>query len=67
MGNQATLAAGAITPVTQADPEGRLVIVAARFGRGLVIRPGLPDFGARLRPDPEIATLMGRTWTLLSR
>jgi hypothetical protein len=67
VGNQTTLVAGAITPVTQAEPEGRLVIVAARFGRGLVIRPGMPDFAARLTPSPEIATLMGRTWTLLSR
>jgi flagellar hook assembly protein FlgD len=67
VGNQATLAAGAITPVTPAEPEGRLVIVAARFGRGLVIRPGLPDFAQRLTPSREMATLMERTWTLLSR
>lgn len=67
VGNQATLVAGAITPVTPADPEGRLVIVATRFGRGLLIRPGLPEFGARLGRNPEIATLMERTWTLLSR
>jgi hypothetical protein len=67
VGNQATLVAGAITPVTQADPDGRLVIVAARFGRGLVIRPGLSDFATRLSPNPEFATLMERTWTLLSR
>jgi hypothetical protein len=46
---------------------GRPVIVAARFGNGLVIRTGLPGIGARLTPDRNTAALMGRIWTLLSR
>ena len=49
---------------TQAPPP-RQVIVAARFGEGLVIRPGLPDFSARLRDSPELAELLDRMWTLL--
>jgi hypothetical protein len=67
VGNQATLVAGAVTPPAQAEPAGRLVVVAARFGRGLVIRPGLPDFATRLGTSSKLATLMERTWTLLSR
>ncbi len=43
----------------------RQVIVAARFGEGLVIRPGMPDFSARLRDSPEFAELLDRMWTLL--
>jgi hypothetical protein len=46
---------------------GRAVIVAARFGTGLVIRTGLPGIAARLGPDRNTAALMGRMWTLLSR
>jgi len=41
------------------------VIVAARFGKGLVIRTGLPEFSARLRESPELAELLDRAWTLL--
>ena len=43
----------------------RQVIVAARFGQGLVIRTGLPDFSASLRDDADLAELLDRTWTLL--
>jgi hypothetical protein len=51
---------------TAATADGqRTVIVAARVGRGLVIRPGLPDFSARLGRDAELSTLLERTWTLL--
>jgi hypothetical protein len=45
----------------------REVIVASRLGDGLVIRPGLPDFSAKLRTNPELATFLERTWTLLRR
>jgi hypothetical protein len=45
----------------------RQVIVASRLGKGLVIRPGLPDFAAALKTNPELAGFMERTWTLLSR
>ncbi len=48
-------------------PDGAPVIVAARFGRGLVIRPGIPGFASRLSVDPASAELMRRAWTLLSR
>jgi hypothetical protein len=45
----------------------RQVIVASRLGRGLVIRPGMPDFAASLKTNAELAGFMERTWTLLSR
>jgi len=53
------LAADAVTR------EGRPVIVAARTGRGLVVRTGIPDFAQRLTPRPESAALMNRLWALL--
>jgi hypothetical protein len=59
IGGEARLASSAVTP------DGRQVIVAARFGRGLVIRPGIPGFATRLGTDPASAELMGRIWTLL--
>ena len=46
---------------------GQAVIVAERYGRGLVIRTGYPQFAARLRTDPNSATLMNRIWQLISR
>jgi hypothetical protein len=48
-------------------PDTKAVIVAARFGGGLVIRTGLPDFASHLKADVNVSELMGRTWTLLSR
>jgi hypothetical protein len=52
--------------VAAAGPQtGRPIIVAARYGKGLVIRTGLPEFAARLSRDPETAGLMRRIWTLL--
>jgi flagellar hook assembly protein FlgD len=44
------------------------VIVAARFGKGLVIRTGFPGFAQRLSAgtDPATTALMGKMWTLLS-
>ena len=59
-GDNAIAAAAA----TQDSPP-RQVIVAARFGRGLVIRTGLPDFSASLQDDAELAELLDRIWTLL--
>jgi len=50
--------------VTEGD---RLVVVAARFGSGLVVRTGIQDFSLRLADHPESSALMGRLWTLLSR
>ena len=44
------------------------VVVAARFGKGLVIRPGFPSFAQRAadNSDPATSMLMARMWTLLS-
>ncbi len=57
----AVLAADAVTTA------GRPVIVAARTGKGLVVRPGIPDFPQRLSSRPESAALMNRLWVLMSR
>jgi flagellar hook assembly protein FlgD len=47
-------------------PDGlQTVIVGARFGRGLVVRTGVPDFPTRLSGDVASAELIGRIWTLL--
>jgi hypothetical protein len=43
----------------------RQVIVASRLGKGIVIRPGLPDFSASLRSNAELAGFLERAWTLL--
>jgi hypothetical protein len=59
-GGTRALAAAAAT-----QPGDRQVIVASRFGDGLVVRPGLPDFSAELSTNPELATLLERAWTLL--
>jgi len=56
---------GAIAAVAATQDGERQVIVAARFGKGLVIRPGMPDFSARLQDSPELAELLDRIWTLL--
>jgi hypothetical protein len=46
---------------------GAPVIVAIAVGRGLVIRTGLPEWGARMRSDVNVQALTKRAWTLLSR
>ncbi len=43
----------------------RQVIVASRLGKGIVIRPGLPDFSASLGANSELADFLERAWTLL--
>jgi hypothetical protein len=56
--------------VTSQETGAKTVILAVRFGKGLVIRPGFADFAPRLSsptPDPAVAPLMARMWTLLSR
>ncbi|MCW2985063.1 MAG: hypothetical protein JWR63_2633 [Conexibacter sp.] len=65
VGTEADLLTNAVTK----SPEGRSVIVAAQFGKGLVIRTGFPSFARRLAADTDPATtaLMARMWTLLSR
>jgi hypothetical protein len=57
--------ADAIAAAAATQDGARQVIVAARFGDGLVIRPGLPDFSASLRDDAELGELLDRIWTLL--
>ncbi|MCU1676682.1 MAG: hypothetical protein JWM93_1440, partial [Frankiales bacterium] len=55
-------------PVAAAvDDHGRRVIVAASFGKGLVIRTGLPGFAASLNRDRNAAALMESLWLRLSR
>jgi hypothetical protein len=63
VGGQGRLVASAVTE------GGRPAISAERFGRGLVLRFGLPELPTRLtldETDPPTA-LMARAWTLLSR
>lgn len=63
----ASVGGGRKAVATAVTPDGRGVIVAARVGRGLVIRPGLPDLGVRLTPDAATATLMNRLWVLMAQ
>jgi hypothetical protein len=50
---------------TAVAPGNELVVVAARYGEGLVIRPGIAGFPSRLTDDVESQELLGRMWTLL--
>lgn len=58
-GEQSERVAAAVTP------GGRAVVSAARFGKGLVIRSGLPELPSRLSTDPQLAQIVRNTWTLL--
>lgn len=58
---------GAIAAAAATQDGRRDVIVASRLGKGLVIRPGLPDFSASLRTNVELTGFLERAWTLLSR
>jgi hypothetical protein len=58
-GREAEPFAAAVTP------EDEVVIVGARYGEGLVLRPGIPGFATRLSGDPASRELLGRIWTLL--
>lgn len=65
-GDEANLLSNAVTD----DPDDpKTVVIAARFGKGLVIRPGFPSFARRVaeNSDPATSALMARMWTLLSR
>jgi len=48
------------------DIDAKPVVVGARFGRGLVLRTGLPELALRIDDDRNTAELVERTWTLLS-
>ncbi|HWI70830.1 MAG TPA: FlgD immunoglobulin-like domain containing protein [Baekduia sp.] len=65
VGDEADLLSNAVTD----DDAAKTVVIAARFGKGLVIRPGFPSFAQRAAADSDPATsaLMARMWTLLSR
>jgi hypothetical protein len=65
VGDEADLLSNAVTSTKYAS---KTVIVAARFGKGLVIRPGFPSFAHRVatNADPATSALMARMWTLLS-
>ncbi len=57
--------AGALLASAATLESDRPVIVAARVGRGIAIRTGLPEFSASVRGSAELAELLDRTWTLL--
>jgi len=59
--------AGAVAAAAATLDGRRQVIVASRLGKGLVIRPGLPDFSAMLKTNAELEGFMERVWTLLAR
>lgn len=60
-GPQARLVASAV------NGDGKPVITAATFGKGLVIRTGLAGFASHLNADRNAAALMESTWLKLSR
>lgn len=65
---EATASLGSAREVAAAvTKDDRPVVVAARFGKGLVIRPGIRDFAQRLMPRPESAALMNRLWTIMAQ
>jgi hypothetical protein len=64
VGREADLESVAVT--ASGAPLGRQVIVAVSYGKGTVIRTGLPEFPDRLSAPGQISTLMERIWTLLS-
>jgi hypothetical protein len=47
--------------------DGRPVIAVLRFGKGLIIRTGIPSWSSRLRDDSNTQAVTGRAWTLLER
>jgi hypothetical protein len=55
----------AVAAAAATQPGDRQVIVASRLGDGLVIRPGMPDFSAKLATNPELAAFLERAWALL--
>jgi len=61
-----SVAGGRIVAAAAADDGRRRVIVATRLGKGIVIRPGLPDFSLRLRRPGEISRFMEGVWTQLA-
>ena len=64
LGPDADLASNAV--IASGGVLGRPVIVAAHFGKGIVIRTGLPELPDRLSSGGPVETLMTRIWTLLA-
>jgi hypothetical protein len=60
LGDDEKLLASAVTA------DGDVVVVAARYGKGLEIRTGLVDFATRLNADANTGQLALRAWTLLA-
>ena len=60
-----TLASEEARVLSDAVVDDEPVIVAVRYGEGLVIRTGIPGFATRLSSDVESQELLGRMWTLL--
>ena len=60
VGADANVLAVASTPEARND-----VLVASRFGDGVVVRLGVPELPSRLSSDPELVVLLQRIWTLL--
>jgi hypothetical protein len=63
-GPDADLASSAV--IASGGVLGRPVIVAEHFGKGVVIRTGLPEVPDRLSAGGPVTTLMERIWTLLA-
>lgn len=61
------LPAGARLLASAGDRPGEPALVVYRLGRGVVVRAGVGGFGPAARGSPEIAPIMRRLWTLLSR
>jgi hypothetical protein len=64
VGREADLESDAV--IASGGTLGRPVIVAVSFGKGKVIRTGLPEFPDRLSAGGQLSTLMERIWTLLT-
>lgn len=45
--------------------QGTPVIVGARVGKGVVVRPGLARFALTMKTNPNASAMTRRTWTLL--
>lgn len=62
----AALPPGARSLARATTPAGQSVILAAKVGKGLVIRTGLPDFASRLSSGGNEQDLVTRIWGLLA-
>lgn len=60
------LPSGAVRRAVATTPDGRQVVYAAAgLGRGLVIRSGVPELGARALRDADARELLRRLWATL--